>query len=188
MEKGNFKESIELFESIVQLNPDSQDALFNLAVAYIQTKDFENAEIKLDEYLRINPNDSDAWYLTAKTLQALNRLDDTMYCLYNAIKLNPTFEDAYSDLVLVLIKNGKIDEAIEELKRAFDLNLNIDPATIGHIYLIKGEINEALTFYNENLNSYSDKSKFLIDLKVELNFLKQYGVGDTLVDEILSAI
>lgn len=57
-----YTKAIQVFEKVLEKDPKNADALYNIAISYIQLKDDDNALIYLNKTVEINPFQDDAWY------------------------------------------------------------------------------------------------------------------------------
>lgn len=59
-QKGQLKKAISLFQDVLAVIPENLDARRNMAKAYFELKNTENAKKLLQEILQLNPKDKDA--------------------------------------------------------------------------------------------------------------------------------
>jgi len=57
-----YTEAIAVFEKVLEKDPKNTNALYNIAISYIQLKDDDKALIYLDKTTEISPFYKDAWY------------------------------------------------------------------------------------------------------------------------------
>lgn len=57
-----YTEVIQVFEKVLEKDPKNADALYNIAISYIQLKDNDKALIYLNKTVEIRKLDYDAWY------------------------------------------------------------------------------------------------------------------------------
>lgn len=62
---GNIEGAISRLESSIDLDDTLYETHYNLAVAYIQAKKYDKAEVALNKVLEINPDFADAYYSIA---------------------------------------------------------------------------------------------------------------------------
>jgi tetratricopeptide (TPR) repeat protein len=58
--KGNMKQAVADYELSAKLDPDFEQAWFNLAAGYANLNQFDKASQQIEKYLRIHPDDKDA--------------------------------------------------------------------------------------------------------------------------------
>ncbi len=59
-QKGQLKKAISLFQDVLAVIPENLDARRNMAKAYFELRNTENAKRILQEILQLNPKDKDA--------------------------------------------------------------------------------------------------------------------------------
>ncbi len=57
-----YTEAIQVFEKVLEKDPKNANALYNIAISYIQLKDDDKALIYLNKTIEIDPFQDDAWY------------------------------------------------------------------------------------------------------------------------------
>ncbi|TXE05169.1 adenylate/guanylate cyclase domain-containing protein [Algoriphagus aquimarinus] len=140
---GNMDRSIELFEKVLQLNPNTVDDIYDstpifLAHAYLQKGDKSQAKLLTDIALNAREtsvesikNDSNLWFDLAqleairnnKTLlvQYLNQAFTSGYRDVFQIRTNPIFKDYLKDPALKKVLN-QIDTKLYELNQELQSN------------------------------------------------------------------
>lgn len=59
-QRGEQKLAVTFYKKSVELDPKFENGYFNLAAAYANLKQFENARESLKTLIKLNPNDQDA--------------------------------------------------------------------------------------------------------------------------------
>ena len=121
IQKGNFSDAINLYESIIKVYPKNFDANLNLGTIFAQTKDLKKATNFWTKALEINPNVPDAHNNLASAYISLNDNSKALEHINKAIAINPNFSLAYNNLGIVHGKLGKVDEAINNFLKAIDI-------------------------------------------------------------------
>lgn len=82
----------------IELNPEYERAMNNLANLLREEKQFEEAEILLRRALKIRPNFAAAWMNLGIILTNLNRPDEAEECYLKAINYRNKYPDCYYNL------------------------------------------------------------------------------------------
>jgi len=98
---GEFPLALQDFTEVMQLSPSNKDALFGLAVARFEMKDYDGAEGELKKYTELVNNNPDAYnYLAAICFIR----QDYMCALQNysqVIRYDSTFTDGYANRAMI---------------------------------------------------------------------------------------
>ncbi|MBI3782415.1 MAG: tetratricopeptide repeat protein [Deltaproteobacteria bacterium] len=105
------------YQKALELEPNCASAHFNLAVAFVQAGNFEEAESHYRQALLGRP--------TAETHNGLGyvfarqgRTDEAVAEFRKAIDVDAKFTPAYNNLADALVKQGKLEEAEQSYKRS----------------------------------------------------------------------
>jgi tetratricopeptide (TPR) repeat protein len=118
-----FAEATPYFEAIQSQFPSSYDASFNLAVCYVETKQFPKAIQVLLLLKSSGRKTAEVDNLLAEAYQADHQLQPAIDALREATRLAPDDEDSYIDLVALCIDHDSLDLAMEVL----DVGLHYRP-------------------------------------------------------------
>lgn len=99
----------------------------NLAVAYIQLGQFDQAERHLREALKQNPNQPDALTNLGSILLRQERYEEAIEVNQRAIDFSPEFAMAHNNLALALLALGREDEARGHVAEARKLGYPVHP-------------------------------------------------------------
>lgn len=111
LEKGQLNEAIEKYQNILKINPQSEDAYFNLGIAYARQRKWDEAEKNYREAIRIMPQYAEAHNNLGNVLASQNRLDEAIGQFEAALKILPDHATAHNNLGSVLARQGRIPEA-----------------------------------------------------------------------------
>lgn len=152
-----WKDSVTLWEDVVQKSPTIPEAHNNLGAAYAQKGYYDRAVQEYLMALKISPDYQDARVNLTKAYIDLGR-DENAIDELTALKANSGNPAAYNNLGLIYAKQGKIDSAINEFKAA----LKIDPDhaevryNLGRCYAEKGDIDAAIREYAHAVKANPD--------------------------------
>jgi protein O-GlcNAc transferase len=149
---GYWKDSITLFEHVLQLNPENEPALGNLGSAFLKKGEPLKAIPHIEQALRIRQS-SDACYNLGMAYSQLNDNEKALKYFMLALQINSNDIGSYNSIGITLEGMGKADEAVvyfkEALKRApqqIDAYVNL-----GNVMLRTGRMDEAVLYYTEAL-------------------------------------
>lgn len=93
--KGAWSDAKELYERILEAQPDNYDALQLLGVLASETKNFEASVALIGKAIAVNPGQANVHSNLGFALKALGRYAESVNSYLNAIKLKPEFADAH---------------------------------------------------------------------------------------------
>ena len=127
--RGIARQSRELFELAIQdyirgleLSPNDRTMMSNKAIAYIQNKDYDNAETVLEELVIAYPKYSYG-YLTRGAMYM--EKGDTALALIDytkSIEIDPYYAPCYGNRAILLYQTNQMEEALADLNEAIRLN------------------------------------------------------------------
>lgn len=88
LEKGDFLQSISLYEDIIKIN-NSYENLFNLAMAYKNAHQWENAKLTYQKALEVNPKGYESYYNLAYLAFFDNEPYKAIECYKKALEIKP---------------------------------------------------------------------------------------------------
>jgi tetratricopeptide (TPR) repeat protein len=121
--EGDNRKAIDLLRRVLQLHPSLHSARRDLAMAYAELKDTENAINHLIEVLRLDPKD--AWSLVVLAnlyLGGRKDPDTAEKFLRKALTLKPNDAWAINSLAALHHKRGQYDEAVKLFEQAIAAN------------------------------------------------------------------
>lgn len=160
--KGQYKECIDLFSSVLETEVDNSDIYNNMAVAYSCLGDFEHAESSFIKALELNPqmaqayiNLSDLYYKAGDIASAIGTLQKGSYELEDNLTIAHLLARVYID-------DQRWDDAINELERVLDGEPeNYDAYyDLGHVLYELGDYEGAISNF-ENVIEYKNDSELL---------------------------
>ena len=127
--RGIARQSMEMFESAIndyirglELQPNDMSMMSNLAIAYIQQKNYNEAEKAMAELIKAYPQNSFG-YLTRGTMYL--EMGDTTLALNDfnkSIEIDPYYAPCYGNRAIVLYQTHRFEEALSDLNEAIRLN------------------------------------------------------------------
>jgi Tfp pilus assembly protein PilF len=119
--EGNYEKAIGIYKRVLELQPSFHSARRDLAMAYVELGDVENATNHLIEVLRLNPKDAWSWVVLANLYIREKADPDTgEKFLRKALEIQPKDAWALNSLAAVYQKKGQTDEALKCFQRAIE--------------------------------------------------------------------
>ena len=147
MEKAkNVEEYIAQQRAFIASNPDCGTSHYNLAVALVGQKRYEEAEKALLEAVACSPSLAEAYVQLGGICLHRGDLDGCMAYNKKAIHSRAAFSDGGGNIGFVHLQKGEIDEAISALQKAIRYNPKFLQAyaTLANAYLMNGMIEESI--------------------------------------------
>lgn len=180
------KKSFQYFKKATEA--DSTDYLphYNLGVHYDEKKEYPTSINHYQKSIELNSEYFDSHHNLGLIYSSLDQDDIAITYLKKATELKPN-GGAYNSLGFSLIKLGELDRAEEVLKNSTDNEwAHLGLSNLGHIALIKNQIDDAINFYLESLNRFPDKDNFWNDLQEDYeSALKSNGVDSQTFEHVI---
>lgn len=152
-EIGDFNKSIEMYSILERLNPDSSLSLHNLACAYYQNNDLQNAEKKLDKLIKFGLAGAQSYILLGLIHEHTDKSDLALKNYKKSIEIDPLNLSSYLYLSNCLRSQWRISDAIDILKGALRVETKYSKAEIyyqlAELFLETGQYDESKKYYKE---------------------------------------
>ena len=128
-------------------NPDCGTSHYNLAVALLGQKKYDEAEKELFAAVECSPTLAEAYVQLGGIRLQRGDLDGCLAFNQQAVRTRAGFAEGYGNIGFVLLQQGEVDKAIEALEKATKFNIRFLQAfaTLANAYLMKGMIAESIT-------------------------------------------
>jgi tetratricopeptide (TPR) repeat protein len=121
--EGQYEKAIGIYKRVLELQPSFHAARRDLAMAYMETGDVENATNHLIEVLRLDPKDVWSWVVLGNLyIREKGDLETGEKFLRKALELKPDDAWALNSLAAGFQKNGQTGEAIDYFDKAISAN------------------------------------------------------------------
>ena len=121
--EGNYEKAIGILKRVLELQPSLHKARRDLAMAYVETGDIDNATNHLIEVLRLDPGDAWSWVVLANLyIREKSDKETGEKFLRKALEIAPNDAWALNSLAGVCHERGKADEAIKLFEQAIAAN------------------------------------------------------------------
>lgn len=147
MEKAkNVEEYIATQRAALASNPDCGTTHYNLAVALLGQKKYDEAEEELHEAVNCSPNLAEAYVQLGGLCLQRGDMEGCLSYNKQAIHSRAGFAEGHGNIGFVHLQMGNIDEAIPSLEKAVRWNPKFVQAyaTLANAYLMKGMIDESI--------------------------------------------
>ncbi len=147
MEKPkNAEEYIAQLKNQLAMNDGCGVTHYNLAVALMGLKRYNEAEGELQEAIGCSPNLGEAYVLLGGIALQRGDLDGCLYYNRQGTKVKAGFSVAWGNIGFVYLQKGDVDEAIKALQKAIVYNSKFVQAyvTLANAYLMKGLVDESI--------------------------------------------
>ena len=186
---GNYEEAIKFFNLSISVKPQI-GVIYNLiALAHYNLKQYDSAIAALHKLFEYNINDASSYILMAICYQQKAQPESEVKYYEQANEIQPLSSENLSSYGFALLKAGKIKQAEVTLQNAI-LQGSIDASkmNLGHIYLVRRDIEMAKRLYRESKEAFIDQVIFENGLKDDYKYLKQYGVVEQEYNLIIAEV
>ena len=123
--RGRLSEAIAAFQDALALNPEYQDAGYNLGNSYRTSNDLERAAACFQLVVDQEPSHGNALAALGQVLKALKRSREAVPVLQRALSLLSADADLHCDLADALQDSGRTLAATAEYEKAISLNADL---------------------------------------------------------------
>ncbi len=171
---GNFNASVAQFNEVLTINPQNDAALYNLAMIYLDKREYEKALQYIISALKLN--NSNKWYKVAAAdiYEATGRYSDAAGLMQSLAKQYPNEPDYLSDEAYFYIKSLQYEKAIavfNQLEKITGLTEEIATAR-KNLWLNLNKPEKAIAELNSLIQAYPNEPSYygmLADLYTTLN-------------------
>lgn len=165
---------ISSLKNLININPNSSEAMLKLADLSFDKQLFDVAEAYYQEYLKLQPEDLIVQAKLASSLTFQNKLLEGEELLRKIIKKNPDDFKNLTFLAINLMQQERKKEAVELIQKA--INLAQDEKVKEKLggFLRKLQTPEWIVALANNLSANPMVGSKLLDIQVEENKLKLY--------------
>jgi len=146
---GDLTEAENIYQQILQTDPNHPDALHLLGVIAHQMDKNDRAADLITKALIIKPDFAEAHSNLGAVLKELGQLDEAVKSYHKALSIKPNYAEAYSNLSVALQEMGQLEEAIVSSHKALAIRPDYARANynLGNALKDLGQLDEAVTRY-----------------------------------------
>ncbi len=121
--EGDYKKAIGIYKRVLELDPSLHEARRDLAMAYVEIGDVENATNHLIEVLRLDPKDAWSWVVLGNLyIREKGDPETGEKFIRRALDIKPDDAWALNSLAVGFQKRGEIQKAVEYFDKAIAVN------------------------------------------------------------------
>jgi len=145
-----WKNSLTLWNYIIERNPNEFIAYNNRGIIYAKKGDHARAYQDFDKAIEIHPRYDEAFNNRGNLYKLNKKYTQAIMDYTQAISYNPQYFDAYNNRATALGEQGFYEPALIDLNKAIQINPNYETAYLnrGNIYNLLGQNNRAIEDYN----------------------------------------
>ncbi len=151
--EGRHKESIQLLQKALEINPDYPEGHNDLGIALKAQGDLQAAIASYNTALQLKPNYPQGHNNLGIALKEQGDLQAAIASYNTALQLKPNFPEAHNNLGIALKEQGDLQAAIASYITAFELKSNFPEAhnNLGNALKAQGDLDVAIASYNKAL-------------------------------------
>ena len=120
-QKNNFKEALNFYNQVLEIDPNNLNARINLGVLFKELGDNKKAKNCFEKVIEINANYVDAHYNLGNILKDLKEYQKAIDCYEKVIKLNRDYVNAHYNLGAIFIELGQYQKAKDCFEKAIEI-------------------------------------------------------------------
>ena len=170
-----FIPAVEIYQQIIQLQPNHADAYYHLAMINEQMQRYSQAHEMLLKSISIDDTQAEYHYSLGLVSQQLGLIEQAIDAYQTAISLNTQDVDAYNNLGNLLCEIGNIQQAelvyrnaIANVPQHFGSYLNL-----GNLFMNQQLVDAAIAVYESALQFHPDNQDILHNLGIAFESKKE---------------
>ena len=158
-QKNNFKAAEDLYNQILEIDPNHIKTIFFLGTLSVQTKNFDRAKQMLQKTIQAQPNNVDAYNNLGVVFKEFEEFQKAKDCFEKVIQIQPKHVDALNNLGNVFKQLNEPQKAINYYQKAIEIepsyinahqNLMDVCEKTNQITELKDAVSNARTFFKDN--------------------------------------
>ena len=144
-QEGKTDVAKELYNQVLKIDPNHSQALKNIAIIFINLKDFQKAKECYEKVVEIDPNSTDAYYNLGIIFKELKEYQKAKSCYEKADNIQPNNTIIQTNLGIIFNDLGENQKAKDCYEKAIKINPDNGKAhyNLGAIYKDSGELQKA---------------------------------------------
>ncbi len=175
-QKNRLTEAQEVYQQILEQQPDQLDALQGLALIAQHLEDYETAEKLLHQALQSYPNSVKVWFSLGNLHQVQGKFTEAVTAYQGALSIQPNLAPIYNNLGYTLQQLNKLDDAIACYQKALSIQPNFVEVEVnlGNALDLQGKLSsEQKARYAALNNDLGVNQKNSGDLKTAETYYRQ---------------
>ena len=144
-QEGKTEVAKELYNRVLKIDPNHSQALKNIAIIFINLKDYQKAKKCYEKAVEIDPNSADAYYNLGIIFKELKEYQKAKSCYEKADNIQPNNTIIQTNLGIIFKDLGENQKAKDCYEKAIKINPDNGKAhyNLGVIYKDSGELQKA---------------------------------------------
>ena len=144
-QEGKTDVAKELYNQVLKIDPNHSQALKNIAIIFINLKDFQKAKECYEKVVEIDPNSTDAYYNLGLIFKELKEYQKAKSCYEKADNIQPNNTIIQTNLGIIFNDLGENQKAKDCYEKAIKINPDNGKGdyNLGAIYKDSGELQKA---------------------------------------------
>ena len=144
-QEGKTEVAKELYNRVLKIDPNHSQALKNIAIIFINLKDYQKAKKCYEKAVEIDPNSADAYYNLGIIFKELKEYQKAKSCYEKADNIQPNNTIIQTNLGIIYKDLGENQKAKDCYEKAIKINPDNGKAhyNLGVIYKDSGELQKA---------------------------------------------
>ena len=144
-QEGKTEVAKELYNRVLKIDPNHSQALKNIAIIFINLKDYQKAKECYEKAVEIDPNSADAYYNLGIIFKELKEYQKAKSCYEKADNIQPNNTIIQTNLGIIFNDLGEYQKAKDCYEKAIKINPDNGKAhyNLGIIYKDSGELQKA---------------------------------------------
>lgn len=101
---GKLEQAIVTFYEGLKLKADEQEPLINIALCYLEKKEYQKALETIDKAIALNNKSLEAHFTKSLVFEKNNQLEDSLICLQRCLEIDTNFVKAQARVIEINIK------------------------------------------------------------------------------------
>ena len=110
------------FKTALELNPNSSEAVFNLAITQEKLNRPKDALATYNKYLEMQPKSELGYYNRGNLYLQQKKYKEAVKDFRSTLEIEDRFVDAHNQIALAYFKQKKYQDALTEIRRAAEVN------------------------------------------------------------------
>lgn len=137
-DSGEYQKAIEKYQQALSVNPKSQQAIYEMALSYLELKDYEKASEYSTQVIDADDKNLSmlAYCVKSEALTEMNQTDKAIELLKEAIRKHGDHYLLHFNLALNYYKINDTGNTLSHVKKAIDLNKSNSDAFLLNAYAL----------------------------------------------------
>lgn len=165
---GGYEEAIRFYKKAIELKPDYDKALINLANRFQLQGDLKTALLMYQQLLHFHPKNSQGYLKMGVIYNALGDADRSRMLYQKAVDLDPSNAKAYFYLGYLCESAGELKDALNYYEKSVENDSSQDEVyyNMGNVYAQLGQEAEAMASYLKTIGINKNHQNAFVNLSI----------------------